>query len=175
MLKKVLNLYKEIGETPLQTIERFSAAHPEYSKEKMTYAGRLDPMAEGILIVLVGEETKKREEYTDLDKEYEFEWIFGIETDTYDLLGIVEPSLDSFFEPNEKKVKKWVTTQKGTFAQKYPPFSSKVVDGKPLFVWAKGGRFPKGFVVPEHEVEIKKIKYQGVHTLSRAELESYIN
>ena len=175
MLKKVLNLYKEKGETPLETLERFRSANPEYKAEKMTYAGRLDPMAEGVLIALVGEETQKREEYTDLDKEYEFEWIFGIETDTYDLLGIVQPSIDTFIEPDGKKVKKWVTGQKAVIMQKYPPFSSKVVDGRPLFSWAKSGRFPKGFIVPEHEVEIKKISYKGARTLSRDELESYIN
>ena len=53
----------------------------------MTYAGRLDPMASGLLIVLAGEETKNKEKYLNLDKEYLFEVLFGFKTVTYDFLG----------------------------------------------------------------------------------------
>ncbi len=87
-MQKVLELYKKEGETPLETIEGFKKENPEYSEQKMTYAGRLDPMAEGVLIVLVGEECKNKDKYLGLDKEYEFEILWGFETDTYDILGI---------------------------------------------------------------------------------------
>ena len=83
----VLNLYKKKSETPLQTIERYVKAHPEFRRAKMTYAGRLDPMAEGVLVVLSGEKNKEREAYTGLDKDYEFEFVFGIETDNNEVLG----------------------------------------------------------------------------------------
>ena len=63
--KKVLNLYKPQGVTPLELIDRFRQKHPEYKDEKLGYAGRLDPMAEGILLVLVGDENKKRKTYED--------------------------------------------------------------------------------------------------------------
>ena len=55
----------------------------------MTYAGRLDPMASGVLLVLAGEETKNKDKYLGLDKEYDFEILFGFATDTYDILGKV--------------------------------------------------------------------------------------
>ena len=58
-MKKILKLYKKEGETPLEAIERFRRKNPEYRNEKMTYAGRLDPMAEGVLLVLAGNECKK--------------------------------------------------------------------------------------------------------------------
>ena len=83
-MKKILNLYKEVGETPLERLERFKKDNSEYANEKMTYAGRLDPMAEGVLIVLVGEECLNKEKYLGLDKEYEFEVLFGFRTDTYE-------------------------------------------------------------------------------------------
>jgi len=51
------------------------------------YAGRLDPMAHGVLVLLVGEENKKREKYEKFVKEYLFQCIFGVATDTYDILG----------------------------------------------------------------------------------------
>jgi tRNA pseudouridine55 synthase len=82
-------IHKEIGETPLAALERFRSAHPEFRDLPMTYAGRLDPMAEGALIILVGEECKNKEKYLDLDKEYEVEVVFGVGTDTYDALGLV--------------------------------------------------------------------------------------
>ena len=53
--------YKNIGETPLECLERIRL---EYGKPKdipMTYAGRLDPMAEGLLIILVGDDCKDKE------------------------------------------------------------------------------------------------------------------
>ena len=49
---------KQIGETPLEALEKVRREHGFDANLPMTYAGRLDPMAEGLLIVLVGEECK---------------------------------------------------------------------------------------------------------------------
>ncbi|MDE1988462.1 MAG: hypothetical protein KGJ58_03695 [Patescibacteria group bacterium] len=87
-MKQVLNIYKKAGETPLETISRFRADNQEYQKEKITYAGRLDPLAEGVLILLVGDAVYEKEKYLKTDKEYEAEILFGFETDTYDILGL---------------------------------------------------------------------------------------
>ncbi len=164
-MERVLNLYKPLGETPLQTLEAFQAAHPEYAKEKMTYAGRLDPLAEGVLIALVGEETKNREAYTNLPKEYVFEWIFGLETDTYDLLGLVKEIKNSR-ETASSLLEKYFADSAQKFSQKYPPFSSKVVGGKSLFSLAKAGRiFEKD--LPSHEVEIYESEYLGNREISK--------
>ena len=70
-LKKVILLNKKIGETPLQALERFRLRHKTYKEVKMTYAGRLDPMASGLLLVLAGEEIKNKEKYLGLDTEYQ--------------------------------------------------------------------------------------------------------
>src|SRR6185436_8316630 len=85
---EVLRLCKNLGETPLACIERFRSERPEYAKTNMTYLGRLDPMAEGLLLVLAGN-TKDKQQYLDSDKAYEFEVLWGFETDTYDILGLV--------------------------------------------------------------------------------------
>ncbi len=117
-MEKVLKLYKELGETPLARLERFRSANTEYANEKMTYAGRLDPMAEGVLIALVGDECKKKDEYLGLDKEYIFEVLFGIQTDTYDILGIgkyVGHSVSNI------SIKDYI----GKKIQEYPPYSSR--------------------------------------------------
>ncbi|MDX1535908.1 MAG: hypothetical protein R3346_04075, partial [Candidatus Spechtbacterales bacterium] len=82
MIKDVLNIYKPLGFTPLQAIEQYREINPEYSNVKMGYAGRLDPLAEGVLIVPTGETLKKQKEYMDLDKKYTAKILFGFSTDT---------------------------------------------------------------------------------------------
>ena len=66
ILKPFILLNKAIGETPLELILKFKRKNPEYENEKIAYAGRLDPMADGLLLLLLGEENKKRKSYEDL-------------------------------------------------------------------------------------------------------------
>src|SRR3989344_2406007 len=84
-LSMLYNLYKPRGETPLERLSNF--LRKEKIKEKAAYMGRLDPMAEGVLLIATGDDIKKREEFLNLDKEYEFSALFGFSTDTYDILG----------------------------------------------------------------------------------------
>ncbi|MEI6420216.1 MAG: hypothetical protein WCO30_01155 [bacterium] len=92
MIKPVLKLYKKVGETPLECLERFRLENPEYAGLPMTYAGRLDPLASGELLVLTGEECKNREKYLGLNKVYRVKVLFRVATDTHDVLGIVRKS-----------------------------------------------------------------------------------
>ena len=160
----VLNLYKKKSETPLQTIERYVKAHPEFRRAKMTYAGRLDPMAEGVLVVLSGEKNKEREAYTGLDKDYEFEFVFGIETDTHDVLGKIVSIHGS--KLNEESVQGALSKYAGTFVQQYPAYSSKVVDGVPLFDLARKGKIGQ-VVMPTHEVTVKSLALIGERNVLR--------
>ena len=61
IFKKIILLNKKEGETPLEALEKFRLTNKKYKDVKMTYAGRLDPMATGLLLVLAGEETKNKE------------------------------------------------------------------------------------------------------------------
>ncbi len=53
-------LNKKLGETPYQALERLRASRSDLADVALSYAGRLDPMAEGLLIILVGEECKQK-------------------------------------------------------------------------------------------------------------------
>lgn len=170
-LDGVLNLYKKRSETPLQTIERYVAAHPEYKGVKMTYAGRLDPMAEGVLVILCGEKNKEREAYTGLDKEYEFEFALGVSTDTFDVLGLAIAG--SPRGVSEKEVKDVLARHKGRFEQKYPPYSSKVVNGTPLYELARTGRLREADI-PAHEVEVSKIELVSSRTMTKGAFFEFI-
>ncbi len=87
-MKRFVVLDKKIGQTPLEALTLWKQAHPKYANMPATYAGRLDPLASGKLLVLLGEECKRKDTYTGLDKEYEVSILLDLATDTGDLLGI---------------------------------------------------------------------------------------
>lgn len=89
MPDKAITTYKALGQTPLECLEELRVSRPDLADLPLTYAGRLDPLACGLLIVLAGEECKNKDQYLGLDKTYEFEMLVGFATDTYDLLGVV--------------------------------------------------------------------------------------
>ena len=165
---------KQEGETPLEALERFRQKHKSYQGVKMTYAGRLDPMASGILVVLAGEETKNKEKYLRLNKEYEFEVLFGFATDTYDILGKVTRSniltnvrTIEGKKNLEKRIKKEMKYFRGKFIQAYPAYSSKTVNGKHLFQYAREG---EEVASPVREVEVKKIELLKIRTMGSKHL-----
>lgn len=165
----MIQAYKKVGQTPLELLNEIRKEHPELADEPLSYAGRLDPMAEGEMNILVGkEENQNREQYLISDKEYVTDIIFGFSTDTYDLLGLVTDSLSGFHLDNVN-----VEKLKEIKVQKYPDFSSKTVNGKPLFEWKKEGRIDE-IEVPERGVEIKEAELLEEYEISSSELLKYI-
>ena len=160
----ILNLYKQRGETPLERIKRYKKDHPELKDEKFTYLGRLDPMAEGVLLVGTSEDTKEenKQKFLHLDKEYEFVVLFGFATDSFDALGKIM-RVEKIDDIKEVELCKLAEVYVGKREQKYPPYSSKVrrwenrdeVDGDEL---------------PTKEVEIYSLVFEGLQTLSSKEL-----
>src|SRR3990167_4363993 len=132
----VLNLYKQLSETPRERLERLRVQRPHYAHEVLSYAGRLDPMAEGVLLCLVGSANKRRDVYLDLSKEYVLDMLFGFSTDTYDILGRVIDTGDAS-ALTRKALQQALNEFRGHLNQEYPPYSSKTVEGKSLFEWAR--------------------------------------
>ncbi len=166
-------LNKKEGETPLFALESFRKKHgKKYQDIKMTYAGRLDPMASGLLLVLAGEEIKNKEKYLALEKEYEFEVLFGVSTDTYDILGkitsVARQGLANLAKKElEKEIKNNLKSFLGESIQKYPMYSSKTVRGKPLFSYARAG---EEVGVPERHIFIKKLKLEKIKEINSKNL-----
>lgn len=151
----IFPVWKPVGWSPLKAVIEFKKKFPELGNRKISYAGRLDPMAEGILILLIDEENKKRREYENLEKTYESEIILGISTDSYDGLGIVEKTDQK--EITKKEVEKKLETFLGKQKQKYPSYSSKAVKGKSLYWWARNNKLNE-IKIPERSIEIYSIK-----------------
>ena len=59
-MKKIIVINKKEGETPLEALEDFRRKNKEYKDVKMTYAGRLDPLVSGLLLVLAGDEVREK-------------------------------------------------------------------------------------------------------------------
>jgi len=163
----IFSVYKEEGETPLQCLERFRTQEGIANDVPMTYAGRLDPLAEGALLVLSGDTCKERDQYLGLDKEYEIEILFGFSTDTYDPLGLVQ-------EVRDMNISKEVLGDVfkgvlGTHEQRFPPYSSKTVEGKPLFQHAREKTLDT-IEVPKKETTVSDISLQNLRTIANKEL-----
>ena len=132
-------IYKNLGETPLETLENLRQNEPNLKEETLSYIGRLDPMAEGEMIVLVGkEENQKRDQYLNFDKEYAAEFLVGFATDTGDLLGVVQKTSATNF--STEKIATLPEKLLQITQQQFPWFSSKHVLGRALFDWFKAGQ-----------------------------------
>lgn len=157
--------WKNVGETPLECLNRFRAEGGIDKSVPLSYAGRLDPLAEGKLLILTGDECRDRGRYLSLDKEYEVEVVFGFRTDSYDALGIPERG-------KSISISSLPLPEPGRFTQKYPPYSSKTVGGVALHELARMNRLPAN--LPEKEVEIYSVREEGRGEISAAELKRVI-
>lgn len=165
-------LHKEIGQTPLQAIEAWRRLNPRHAEMSACYAGRLDPMAEGKLLVLLGDECKRQKAYHGLDKEYEIEVLLDLATDTGDVLGMPSYAHKETL-PSPKEMKGAVSPQIGTRTVPYPAFSSKTVNGKPLFAYALEGVL-SSIAIPTHPETIYRIKHLRTDRVMRDTLETRI-
>lgn len=194
-MQKYIVIEKRVGYTPLQELEVLKGAAPELSQVPLTYAGRLDPMASGKLLVLIGDECKKKKRYEKLDKEYEFEVLLGVKSDTGDVLGLVkdfsnlqntghhfdvlrnaERPHGSYaacgYGPRTQNGNQCfapecvVQSLAGKYTFPYPAFSSKTVHGKPLFEYALAGTLDT-IEIPTVEVHIYKMEYLGSRVVAR--------
>ncbi len=136
-LKHII-LEKKIGETPLEVLEAWRKKHPSLVDTTMAYAGRLDPMASGKLLVLIGEECKHQENYHHLDKTYIFSVLFGVSSDSGDVLGLLTEGKAR--EIPQESIEKILPSLVGDIELPYPIFSSRTIKGKPLHTWTLEGR-----------------------------------
>ncbi len=156
--------YKNLGETPLEALERVREENNISPTERMTYAGRLDPAAEGTLLILSGDDVHKKESLNSLPKTYIAEIVFGIQTDTDDLLGICEEAQKIETAPEIKNV---LPKFLGTRMQSFHQFSSKSQDGKPLWEHARENNHLE---IPEHSITIDEISIFGESNITREDL-----
>lgn len=106
--------------------------------KKIGHCGTLDPIATGLMILLVGRSyTKLSNQYLCEDKEYLATIKLGVSTDSYDLAGVVISTSDVL--PSLSQVEESLTYFQGVIDQTPPMFSAKKIQGKRLYELARKG------------------------------------
>jgi tRNA pseudouridine55 synthase len=102
------------------------------------HLGTLDPMATGVLPLLLGKYTRLAQFFGPMPKAYSGAIRFGFSTDTYDADGVpVAPVVSRL--PTNEEIQDAAVHFRGQVEQTPPPFSAKKVDGKPAYKAARRG------------------------------------
>lgn len=122
---------------------------------KIGHAGTLDPMAQGLMIVMVNSATKFSDSLMKKNKEYYVEMELGYETDTYDTEGKKTKIYDGVIEYNQKEIKEVIYSFVGLQKQIPPMYSALKVNGRKMYEIAR-----KGIVIERkpREIEIYSIR-----------------
>lgn len=103
------------------------------------HAGTLDPMARGVLVLLVGQATKFQHLAQTHRKRYDAAIQLGIQTNTGDAWGKVIRTADvPSLTPRE--IQRVLASLVGRLTQVPPPFSAAKVHGRPLYWWSRRGK-----------------------------------
>lgn len=172
----VLPLHKPSGPSSYDMIRMLQKRMPVLKKSKVGHAGTLDPMAEGVLLLLIGEATKLFPFLLEHDKVYEV-WIqFGVATDTDDSTGKVIATSDMV--PSQKEVESVVARFQGKIVQIPPRYSALKVEGKRAYERARNGEHvelqPREVDIFEHVLLDYDEKRRVVHTRVRCSSGTYI-
>jgi tRNA pseudouridine55 synthase len=151
----VLILDKPSGPTSHDVVNRVRRILQQRS---IGHLGTLDPMATGVLPLVVGSLTRLAQFYTSSEKIYEGVIRFGFATDTYDAEG------DAITTPQEValhlgQIEELAAHFRGVITQTPPPFSAKKIHGVPAY---KLARKHKEVVLKPVQVEIKEFEILAV-------------
>ena len=130
----------------------------KFGFKKVGHAGTLDPMATGVLVILIGKYTKSARLFLSDDKEYDATLILGAASDTGDAWGRIE-KLNSLEAVSENRIKNAFGKFLGPIEQVPPSYSAVKFKGKKLYEFARKGIEIK--VAPRevliHRLDISKI------------------
>ena len=135
MKSGVVILYKDGGMSSQSAVSRLKRL---LGIQKAGHTGTLDPMATGVLPILVGRGVKASEYVTREDKHYRATLLLGITTDTEDVTGEVLTECDAI--PDEATVRQAVRDMVGEREQVPPMYSAIKIGGKKLYELAREGK-----------------------------------
>src|SRR5712691_13344886 len=150
-----LVVYKPKGKTSHDVVD---AVRHLAGFRQIGHLGTLDPLATGVLVLLLGRATRLVQFYAGRRKRYEAGFRFGFATDTYDSDGQAQgpdaaPALDA------AAVEKFAAERIGRFEQMPPSFSAKKVKGRPAYELARKKQAVELKVV---EVQIYEYKLREI-------------
>ena len=108
------------------------------AKPKVGHAGTLDPLATGLLIILIGNYTKRAQEFSKLDKIYKVSMKLGQTSTTGDAEGV--KSDISGRKPTKKEIENSLKSFVGEIKQIPPAYSAIKVNGQRAYKLARAGK-----------------------------------
>ena len=159
MYNGLINVYKEPGFTSMDAV---AVLRGILKQKKIGHTGTLDPAAEGVLMVCLGNATKLCTFLEDKDKEYECRMLLGTETDTEDTTGSVLRKTD--VECSEEEIADAINSFIGDIKQIPPMYSALKKDGKKLYELAREGKVIEREArdIKIYGIDIKEIKIPDV-------------
>lgn len=151
----VLIIDKPAGLTSHDVVNRVRRILQERS---VGHLGTLDPLATGVLPLVIGSLTRLAQFYTTSEKAYEGVIRFGFATDTYDADGEVV-GVSQTVTPALDEVRRLAAGFRGFVEQMPPPFSAKKVQGVPAY---KLARKHQDVTLKPVRVEIREFEITGV-------------
>ncbi|MEM7645630.1 MAG: tRNA pseudouridine(55) synthase TruB [Pseudomonadota bacterium] len=129
-----------------------------FGRKDIGHAGTLDPMATGLLVILVGKATKLSDFLLNNEKAYEAVVELGRVTDTDDVTGETLKTIDQI-PTSQDTIQKQVMSLSGALELPVPIYSAIKVKGKKLYEKARKG---EDFKPPMRTMEFRDIHWRGV-------------
>lgn len=160
-----INLDKPTGVTSAQAVGCVKRFLREMTGEKVKlgHAGTLDPLAQGVLPLAVGEATKTVPYVMADEKGYDFTIRWGQGTDTLDAEGKV--IVESDIRPEPSAIEAVLAQFIGKIQQMPPAFSALKVDGKRAYDLARAG---KEVTLQAREIEILSLELVSIDSTDEA-------
>lgn len=146
----ILIVNKSEGFTSRDVVNKLSKI---FNTKKIGHTGTLDPIAKGVLVVVIGKYTKLCEDLTQTFKEYIATFKLGILTDTLDITGKILDEKD--VTVTEEEIRNVIASYKCVYDQEVPIYSSVKINGRKLYEYARNG---ENVVLPKRKVDIKNIE-----------------
>jgi len=135
-LDGVLLVDKPIGPTSHDIVHRIRKT---FGLPKVGHGGTLDPMASGLLIILIGKATKISDRFLASDKTYEGSITFGTTTDSLDAMGTTIAT-QPYEHITAADIQREMQQRRGDSLQTPPMASAVKIDGVPLYKLARKGK-----------------------------------
>lgn len=150
----LLPVFKKAGPTSHDVVDM---ARKALRERRIGHTGTLDPMAEGLLLLCVGQATRLQQFLLRWDKTYHGEAKLGWATTTYDGEGEVQDPQGEPPQIDRETLDRLETKFSGEIQQVPPPYSAKKVAGKKLYELARSGEqvTPEPKTVAVHNLSLR--------------------
>jgi tRNA pseudouridine55 synthase len=149
----ILNINKPVGMTSHDVVARVRRILRE---KRVGHAGTLDPAAEGVLPVCVGQATRVVEYLSSARKIYCADVVLGLTTDTYDREGIVT-SAQAVPDFSREEIEATLNQFRGKIEQIPPVYSAIKIGGQPAYKAARAGKSDE-IELKSRQIEIFKLE-----------------